>query len=571
MQHVNQRWLQMYHYALLALDILIIIFFGASLAGLDFGFSGLGINKLVAIIAGVHGLYTIFIYIFIARRKPWYANTISAAILGVLISASLASSQHLIHISIIFVLYCFFFTMNGLFVPLAGISVGWALYIIEMNKISAKDNQAVLITLILASIAVVAGWLTFKRWYTDEASHTNSTLSGKLKQEKDITNLLLNSITDGVMITDINGTVTSMNDSAANIIGWAKKDATKLDFRSLINSFSDTAKPSETTENAIEACYRTGKPSQLISLLQTPDGRKIYVDILASPILETTKDKDANAIQSSQGVIAILRNVDAQKREEQQRSEFISTASHEMRTPVAAIEGFIELALNPKVAVVDEKARDYLQKATVATKHLSNLFQDLLTVSKSEDGRLSNNPKLIDLTQLLKDTVEQYNIIAQKKNLQITLETSSNSDGKTIAPLMYVNADPERLREVISNLIENSIKYTSSGIITVGTTLKQTSVIIRVSDTGMGISSEDIPHLFQKFYRTDNSETREIGGTGLGLYICKQIVEMLSGRIWVESTVGVGSTFYVELPRISPDQVASLNSVNPAVATSKPV
>ncbi len=572
MQHVNQRWLQMYHYALLALDILILIFFGASLAGIDLNFSGLGISKLVAVVAGLHGLYTIFIYTFVAKSRPWFANTISAAILGILIAAALASSQHLTHISIIFIIFCFFFTMNGPFVPLTGVFVGWTLYIIELGSISDKDNPAVLTTLITASIAVIVGWLIFRRWYIDDVAHTNSRLSGKLKQEKDITNLLLNSITDGVMITDPNGTVTSMNDSAAAIIGWAKKDAVKLDFRSLIQSYTDSVKAGDDKENAIEACYRTGKSSQQISLLRTPDGRKIYVDILASPIIEAVKKEGTVETLASQGVIAILRNVDAQKREEQQRSEFISTASHEMRTPVAAIEGFIELALNPKVATVDEKARDYLKKATLATKHLSNLFQDLLTVSKSEDGRLANNPKLIDLTELLKDVVEQYTLIAQKKNLQLTLEISSNSDSKVVEPLMYVHADPERLHEVVSNLIENSIKYTSSGIITVGTSLKQTSVVIRVSDTGMGIAAEDIPHLFQKFYRTDNSQTREIGGTGLGLYICKQIVEMLSGKIWVESTVGAGSTFYVELPRISPDQVAALSAKNnPAPVVNRQV
>ena len=247
----------------------------------------------------------------------------------------------------------------------------------------------------------------------------------------------------------------------------------------------------------------------------------------------------------------MLRDVDEQKRQEQQRSDFISTASHEMRTPVASIQGFIELALNPKVAVIDEKARGYLVKAQDATKHLGELFQDLLTVSKSDDGRLANNPEVIEVGALLKELVEQNRMVAEKKNLKVVLDNGA-ADAKTVAPLMYVNADPERLREIFTNLFDNAVKYTSTGIITVGASLKEQGVVIRVADTGMGIPAEDIPHLFQKFYRTDNSATREIGGTGLGLYICKQIVEMMGGKIWVESTPGAGSTFFVEIPRVSP-------------------
>lgn len=121
---------------------------------------------------------------------------------------------------------------------------------------------------------------------------------------------------------------------------------------------------------------------------------------------------------------------------------------------------------------------------------------------------------------------------------------------KVLKPLYYVLADPDRMREVITNVFDNGVKYTDSGKISLGLTGNTEVVQIYVRDTGAGIPPEDISHLFQKFYRVDNSATRTIGGTGLGLFICRKIVELYHGRIWVESKMGEGSTFFINLPRI---------------------
>lgn len=129
----------------------------------------------------------------------------------------------------------------------------------------------------------------------------------------------------------------------------------------------------------------------------------------------------------------------------------------------------------------------------------------------------------------------------------------SNTIGgqKMIKPLYYVYADVERLSEVLVNLTDNAVKYTENGKITVSLTGNDSIVQIRVQDSGIGIPSEDIPHLFEKFYRVDTTATRTINGTGLGLYICRKIIELYNGRIWVDSKLGKGSTFYINLPRIS--------------------
>jgi signal transduction histidine kinase len=142
---------------------------------------------------------------------------------------------------------------------------------------------------------------------------------------------------------------------------------------------------------------------------------------------------------------------------------------------------------------------------------------------------------------------------------------------KVVKPLYYVWADPDRLREVITNLFDNACKYTDAGRVTIGLTGNNQVVQIYVRDTGGGIPADDIPHLFQKFYRVDNSATRTIGGTGLGLFICRKIIELYQGRIWVESQLGKGSTFFINLPRLTAsraNQLQSQTTAAPAAPTN---
>ena len=271
-----------------------------------------------------------------------------------------------------------------------------------------------------------------------------------------------------------------------------------------------------------------------------------------------------NGAGKSDGLVGIFRDVSEERKEENQRAEFISTASHEMRTPVAAIEGYLSLALNDKVATVDSRARNYLEKAHESTKHLGQLFQDLLTSAKAEDGRLTSHPHIIELGEYVEKRASDLRFAAEKKQLfmefvfgnsTITDTSHATESGiKTVRPLYYVRADPDRLREVVTNVFDNACKYTAEGKVSLGITANATVVQIYVKDTGAGIPAEDIPHLFQKFYRVDNSATRTIGGTGLGLFISRKIIELYPGRIWVESELGKGSTFYINLPRIDTQQ-----------------
>ena len=134
---------------------------------------------------------------------------------------------------------------------------------------------------------------------------------------------------------------------------------------------------------------------------------------------------------------------------------------------------------------------------------------------------------------------------------------------KMVQPLYYVKIDPDRMREVVTNLFDNAVKYSDNGKISVGITGNEQITQIYIKDTGHGIPAGDIPHLFQKFYRVDSSATRTIGGTGLGLFICRKIVELYGGRIWVESVEDRGSTFYINLPRLSTEVANKLIAAEP--------
>jgi len=560
MQHVKASRLRIFNFALIGLTgVFYVVYFLFERLNVSAATKAhWGITPSILIIGAVHAVYTLLVYPFFYKKYTWFTNLIAIVIYAFLFAAIIDTSgnTNLVY-RLGYALLVFFMGLNGPFPPLLAVLLTWIVMVFSYLGLTTPTRASIgfnLVMDIIVSLAGFLGWYCFKRWYVHNGE--SAVLESMLEQEQFKSNVIIESITDGVMLINNKGTTQTLNQGAASMLGWPRKEAIELDYRSLIKP--EEADDKEGTD-AISLSLKTNSPQKATSLLTTHDQRHIYVDIVASPIYQNTKDPETGIVTKDRvGTVAVLRDVDAQLRQEQQRSDFISTASHEMRTPVASIQGFLELALNPKVSTVDAKAQDYLEKAYGATKHLGQLFQDLLTVSKSDDGRLTYKPKLVEVGEFLSELVEQSRIAVEKKGLKISHEhAGSGSQETTVEPLLYVNVDPERLREVLSNLIENATKYTPSGLITVGASLKKQGVVIRVSDTGMGIAASDLPHLFQKFYRTDNSATREIGGTGLGLYICRQIVEQMGGKIWVESTQGSGSTFFVEIPRVSPNTVTT--------------
>ena len=357
--------------------------------------------------------------------------------------------------------------------------------------------------------------------------------------------VVINAIDDGVVSLNGKGNITLINPAAAKLIGWTGGDAASLNYKSVLKMVDAKDQPVPDASDPILATLNTNTTTETNNFsFVTGSGKRLMVSLVVSPVGDV-----------GSGAIVVFRDITRAKTEEKEQAEFISTASHEMRTPVASIEGYLGLALNPNTAQIDSKARDFIEKAHASAQHLGRLFQDLLDVTKADDGRIGNHPKVVDVVDYIGDIVEGLKPKADEKGLQISyiprpLDGSTSSGVKTLAPVYYANVDNDHLREVVANLVENAIKYTPKGQVTIDVGGDEDHIDISVKDSGIGIPAEDIPHLFQKFYRVDNSDTREIGGTGLGLYLCRRLAEVMGGRIDLASEFKKGSTFTLEIPRI---------------------
>lgn len=362
----------------------------------------------------------------------------------------------------------------------------------------------------------------------------------------------LNTIQDGVIIVNKDGVIKFINPAAVEMTGCEKADnALNLDY-SLVMKFEKTdGSAVEDANNPFSNAIKTNQAfdSREFVLVSKQNDKKTPLALRVTPSGDARSDR-----------VITFRNIAKELEEEGSQTEFISTASHEMRTPVASIEGYLGLALNPQTATIDDRARQYLESAHSASKHLGNLFRDLLDVTKLDDKRIRVHLVPLELTGFVKKFADEYIPKFNEKSIKYSFgsDNSKNqrfSSGKSITQVVYTFADVDFLGEILANLIENAIKYTpEGGAVWVNVQGDGDRALINVTDTGIGIAAEDLQHIFQKFYRADNSQTRTVGGTGLGLYLVKARVEAMAGRVWAESAFGEGSTFYVSLPRLTAEE-----------------
>ena len=377
------------------------------------------------------------------------------------------------------------------------------------------------------------------------ANSTGGAVAGAESAEI-LANLVLNTIDSGVIIVLPTGVIEYINPAAVSLLGGQMAQnflGAKLEDILKLENGQGVAIPAQ--NNLVFYAVNNGQNYTTRGyFLVNLQGQKKPV---AFKIITAHSPKNER--------IVTFYDITSELEAESEQTEFISTASHEMRTPVASIEGYLGLALNPKTATIDERAKKYLEEAHKSSQHLGKLFRDLLDVTKLDDKRIKAHLTPIEVTSTVRSIAEGQIPKMSEKNIHFTFGSSSSANmngGRVINQEVFAAIDVDFLREIINNLIENAIKYTNNGGgIWVNVRGDGDRVLINVTDTGIGISPEDSKHVFQKFYRADNSETRTIGGTGLGLYIVKERVEAMSGSTWVESTFGEGSTFYVAFPRLT--------------------
>ncbi|MBU1164846.1 HAMP domain-containing histidine kinase [Patescibacteria group bacterium] len=222
------------------------------------------------------------------------------------------------------------------------------------------------------------------------------------------------------------------------------------------------------------------------------------------------------------------------------KDEFISMASHELRTPLTAIRGYISMVMEGSMGPVNEKVMQGLKRVKASSERLHSLVEDLLNVSRIEQNRIEFSPQKINPTSVIQAVVEELSLKAKRKNLKLLHIKQQN------LPNIYI--DKDKLHQILINIIGNSIKYTLKGKIEITTESKGGSLTIRVKDTGIGMNTEQKKRLFEKFYRVKDERTKKVPGTGLGLWVTKQLIELQKGKIMVDSIENVGTQVSISFP-----------------------
>lgn len=228
------------------------------------------------------------------------------------------------------------------------------------------------------------------------------------------------------------------------------------------------------------------------------------------------------------------------KEVDRMKDDFLSVATHELKAPMAIIQGQIDNVIDGVFGNIPDKAKQALRDARGQSLRLGNLVSDLLNVSRIEQGRINYELQEVDQGEVINQIVSEYERKAKEKGLEI--EYTALQSGE------HILADVGRYQEIMTNLIDNAVKYSLRGKVVISHTLKDGFISTSVRDAGIGMSVEEREKLFQRFYRAQNEKTKKIAGTGLGLWIIKQYIEGMHGKVYVDSLEGVGTEFVVDLP-----------------------
>ncbi len=383
--------------------------------------------------------------------------------------------------------------------------------------------------LTIASRKIASGELEQKitieaRDEVGELAHAFNEMSSKLKEMVETISgdrarlaTILDNMADGVIMTDVEGNISMANNAAGKLFGIKNTDMAN---RHLIEVVRD-----HEIDEVLKLCLKTAETQ---SAQYESGTSKRYLRVIAIPIAHDDLSDSLLLFQD----LTELRNLQTTRR------ELIGNISHEFRTPLAGIKAMVETLRDG--AVDDKKvAIDFLTRMDDEVERLTQIVAELTEFSRIETGKAELSLEPVNLNLLIEEVIIQLSHQVERQQLSV--------DKKFAADLRSVQADKERVRQVVVNLIHNAIKFTRpGGKITVATQTHGGSVTVDISDTGIGIAKNDLPHIFERFYKVDRA--RSGGGTGMGLAIAKHVVEAHGGKIRVQSEEGKGSTFSFSLP-----------------------
>lgn len=366
-----------------------------------------------------------------------------------------------------------------------------------------------------------------------DLSHAMETLKASQKKLEEINakdEAFLKSIGEGLIVVNQEGKVILANKVALELSGFPQNQ--------LLGKVWAKDLPAVEDEQSRKILYEKlpvydalhNQERKTVKVWYRFDGMRIPVIVTAAPVVIDGKN---------QGAVVVFRDITKEEEIDKAKSEFISLASHQLRTPLAAIKWFIELLFDTKE--LTEEQKDFIGNISRSTERMIELVNALLNISRIESGRITINPQQTSLEVLIKDIISSLEKDITNKKQQLKIEVEPD--------LPEISIDQKMIRIVYENLLTNAIKYTpSGGEISVSVYKKDNDVVSEIADSGLGIPEKDYSRVFDKFYRGENVVKVEPDGTGLGLYLAKAVVTSSGGKIWFESTEGKGTTFFFSLP-----------------------
>ena len=345
---------------------------------------------------------------------------------------------------------------------------------------------------------------------------------------------LFTSIGDGAISTDEFGRITRVNPAAQELLGYSEEELIGTWFPKKIVAVTAEDKPITLIDRPITKAFLTGKPIAEKTYYRRKNGQKIALSVNASPILLNGKPL---------GAIEVFRDITLEQEIDRMKSEFISLASHQLRTPLSAIKTYTHMLYDGYSGKLNQSQKKSLNTIISASDRMNELISTLLNITRMESGTIGVTPKLLRIDKIAEEVVKELSLTASSKSVKLSTVTKGRRSTS-------IKTDALIVKEIITNLASNAIKYTpESGSVSLVVRPQAASIVVDIVDCGWGIPKDSQDQVFSKFFRAHNIVKRETTGTGLGLYLVKGLVDALGGRIWFVSDEDKGTTFSFSLPR----------------------
>lgn len=356
-----------------------------------------------------------------------------------------------------------------------------------------------------------------------------------IEREEANTKALLSSIGEGMIAVDAQGVIVRVNHAAEEMLEWQSAEMLGKKIHELMVVEDEVGNSISQEKNALARAIATGERVTEEYYYVRKDGTKFPAAVTASPILLDHKQKIF-------GAISVFRDIAKEKEVERAKNEFVALVSHQLRTPLIAIQWLTERF--SKKEELTEEGKSYLTDIRNESRRLAAIVDSLLNVYRIEEGKMGIVVESFELISFLKEYLDECRPICVQKNITLLFEKHPST--------LSIRTDPNALRNIVHSIVSNALEYTDQGgTVEVSVEEKKDTFLIQVSDTGIGIPKKDLARIFQKFIRASNANLMKTDGTGLGLYIARQAIHLLGGTMRFESQEKKGTTFYIELPTAS--------------------